>query len=128
MDRLLLAVLIALCISPPGGAKEPVYQTGSIVSMKSVSCGSQGKRHRRTFEMLCQEYVIRTDVLEYHIRQQGESHMDLLPVGEEAEFRLVKDTMRLRVSEQDGKTSKEYHFMVVSISQRLDTGSRRSSQ
>jgi hypothetical protein len=123
MKRFSLAIVVCLLVPIFAGAKQPVYQTGTIVSMNSVRCGSRGKRHKSTLELLCHEYVIRTDSLEYHIRQQGDEHTDLLPVGQQAEFRLVKDVMRLRVSEQDGKTSKEHAYLVVSVDQRSDGSS-----
>jgi hypothetical protein len=128
MKRAVLVVLIATLCPLLAEAKQPVYQTGSIVSMNSVPCGSVGKRHKKTLELLCQEYVVRTDTLEYHIRQQVQKHADLLPVGQQAEFRLVKDVMHLRVSEPDGKTGKEHDYLVTSILQHSEGTSNSSAQ
>jgi hypothetical protein len=126
MKRAMVVFLCGVFAPLRVSAKQPVYQTGSIVSMNSVPCGSVGKRHKKTLELLCQEYVVRTDTLEYHIRQQGQKHADLLPVGEQAEFRLVKDTMHLRVSEPDGKTGKEHEYLVTSIVQHSEANSNSS--
>ncbi len=98
------------------GAKERGYERGMIVSMTSVPCGSQVKRHKKTQELLCQEYVLRSDTMEYHIRQGEPKRTDLLPVGLQAEFRLDKDRMRVRVP----GSGKEREYQVVSEAARTD--------
>src|SRR5207245_604914 len=81
------------------------YQKGRIAEMESVSCGyaeNSGKTvlgeivgtdgaHKKTKEMLCQEYVLRSDRVKYRIRPRDEKHPVLLPVGEDAQFRIQKD-------------------------------------
>ncbi|PYV25975.1 MAG: hypothetical protein DMG27_08195 [Acidobacteria bacterium] len=99
------------------GAKEHGYQRGMIVSMSSVPCGSQVKRHKKTQELLCQEYVLRSDTMEYHIRQGEPKRADLLPVGRETEFRVDKDRIRVRVP----GSGKEHEYQVVSEAARADT-------
>ena len=99
------------------GAKEHGYQRGMIVSMSSVPCGSQVKRHKKTQELLCQEYVLRSDTMEYHIRQGEPKRADLLPVGQETEFRVDKDRIRIRAP----GSSKEREYEVVSEAARTDT-------
>jgi hypothetical protein len=59
--------------------------------------------HKKTKEMLCQEYVLRAERVTYRIRPRDEKHPVLLPVGEDAEFRLQKDKLFLKVNELDGK-------------------------
>ena len=98
------------------GAKERGYERGMIVSMTSVPCGNQVKRHKKTQELLCQEYVLRSDTMEYHIRQGEPKRTDLLPVGLQAEFRLDKDRMRVRVP----GSGKEREYQVVSEAARTD--------
>jgi hypothetical protein len=112
----LLFVTAALAASV-AGAKEHGYQRGMIVSMSSVPCGSQVKRHKKTQELLCQEYVLRSDTMEYHIRQGEPKRTDLLPVGQETEFRVDKDRMRVRVP----SSGKEQEYQVVSEAARTDT-------
>jgi hypothetical protein len=89
------------------------YQNGRIVQMDAVACGydeNSGKSvlgevigtdnaHKKTKEMLCQEYVLRSDRVIYRIRPRDEKHPVLLPVGEAAEFRLQKDKLYLRLNE-----------------------------
>ncbi|MGZ4813757.1 MAG: hypothetical protein ACXVZV_00005, partial [Terriglobales bacterium] len=55
--------------------------------------------HKNTTEMLCQEYVLRSERVLYRIRPRDEKHPVLLPIGEDAEFRLQKDKLYLKVAE-----------------------------
>jgi hypothetical protein len=113
-------------------AKEPqTYQTGKLLQMNSVSCGTTEKDaksfagemlgtdsgSRKTQEVLCQEYVLQTDHVIYRIRPRDEKHPVLLPVGEQAQFRLEKDKMLLRVEDLDNK---EREYIVVSMKPRTD--------
>jgi hypothetical protein len=59
--------------------------------------------HKKTHELLCQEYVLQTDQVTYRIRPKDEKHPVLLPVGEKAQFRMEKDKMVLRVEDLDSK-------------------------
>jgi hypothetical protein len=125
--RLMACVGAVMLLSAVGFAKEPhFYQKGRLMSMDSVSCGyaeKSGKTitgeilgtdggHKNTKEVLCQEYVLRTDQVLYRIRPRDDKHPILLPVGEVAEFRLYKDRVYLKISESDGK---ERDYTVVSM-------------
>jgi hypothetical protein len=109
------------------------YQTGTLRQMISVQCGTAEKDSgvagemssadsgtKKTQKLLCQEYVLETEHVVYHIRPRNEKHAVLLPVGERAEFRLQKDRMLLRVEEGD---SKEHEYVVISITPRTDNSS-----
>ena len=102
---ILLAMLVA-ALSMISAASDKTMQ-GTIVSESSVSCGSEAKGKKQT-ELMCQEYVIRTDATEYHVRQEKEAHKALLPVNAPVELTLKKDKMKFKV---DGK---EYEMLVVS--------------
>src|SRR5437667_10430232 len=117
-----IALLAAVAL-----AKEPRhYQSGKLLRMQSVKCGTDEKNgksltgemigtdsaHMKTRELLCQEYVLETDSLVYTIRPKDEKHPALLPVGEKAQFRLDKDKMELRVEDLDDK---EREYIVVSM-------------
>jgi hypothetical protein len=106
---------------------EPVFhQTGTITNMDAVTCGvdeNSGKSfageilgtdgaHKKSREMLCQEYVLRTDHVMYRIRPRDDKHPVLLPVGEQAQFRIKKDKLLLAVPELDGK---EREYSVTSM-------------
>ena len=101
--------------------KDPVFhQPGTITNMDAVECGvdeNSGKSfagevlgtdsaHKKTRELLCQEYVLKTERVIYRIRPRDEKHPVLLPVGERAEFRIKKDKLLLAVPELDGKERK----------------------
>jgi hypothetical protein len=116
MKKTLLACALALGLA--GGvalAKDGPALHGKIASMSSVPCGTQQKRHKKSREMLCQEYVLQTDSMEYHIRQPQEKHTELLPIGQEAEFRIEKDKIKLRVP---GTKGKEREYVIVSATAR----------
>jgi predicted P-loop ATPase len=91
-------------------AKEKAVMQGTIISENSVSCGSEEKGKKQTIQMMCQEYVIRTDTTEYHVRQEKEAHKGMLPVNASVELTLNKDKMKFKVN------GKEYEMLVVSES------------
>jgi hypothetical protein len=107
------------------------YQKGVLLRMDSTSCGMQEKgsktvageilgtdgEHKKTQEVLCQEYVLQSDRIIYRIRPKDDKHPVLLPIGETANFRLHKDKLILRVPEADGK---EREYIVVSMTPRQD--------
>jgi hypothetical protein len=126
----LLLALILLAATAYG--REPkVYQTGQLLQMDSVQCGVDEKDaksltgemlgtdsgHKKTHELLCQEYLLQTDRVIYRIRPRDEKHPALLPIGDKAQFRLEKDKMLLRVEDLD---TKEREFIVVSMTPRGD--------
>src|SRR5690348_2243217 len=118
MKKLLVIAVVSACACGLAYAKDArFYQKGRLVSMEAVSCGFAEKSgnsvlgqivgtdgaHKNTKEMLCQEYVLRSDKVQYRIRPRDEKHPQLLPIGENAEFRLQKDKLYLKVNEMDGK-------------------------
>jgi hypothetical protein len=128
MKKLVLVAALGAFSCGLANAKEPrFYQKGRLISMEAVSCGYAEKSgnsimgqivgtdgaHKNTKEMLCQEYMLRSDRVLYRIRPRDEKHPVLLPIGEDAEFRLQKDKLYLKVTEFDGK---ERDYSVVSMS------------
>jgi hypothetical protein len=101
----LLLTFVALSLMAWAADKEQ----GTIISESSVACGSEAKGKKQT-ELMCQEYVIRTDTTEYHVRQEKEAHKELLPVNAPVELTLKKDKMKFKVN------GKEYEMLVVSES------------
>jgi hypothetical protein len=108
-------------------AREPKhYQSGKLLKMESVKCGTDEKNgksiagemlgtdsaHMKTREMLCQQYQLETESVTYTIRPRDEKHPVLLPIGEEAQFRMDKDKIVLRVEDFDDK---ERDYEVVSM-------------
>lgn len=105
-NHLLLAFLLLGALA---SAKDTPMQ-GTIVSENSVSCGSQADGKKKTTELMCQEYVIRTESTDYHVRQEKEAHKALLPVNAAVELSLKKDRMKFKVN------GKEYEMLIVSES------------
>lgn len=122
-------VLAVMLIASAAHAKEPKhYQSGKLVKMESVKCGTDAKdaksfagemlgtdsTHMKTKELLCQQYMLETESVIYRIEPKDDKHPALLPIGEQAQFRLEKDKMLLRVENGDDK---EREYLVVSMSQ-----------
>jgi hypothetical protein len=123
---------IVLGVASAALAKDPKpYQTGKLLQMDSVQCGTAEKNStsvagemlgtdsgsKKTQEVLCQEYVFQSERVIYRIRPRDEKHPVLLPVGEQAQFRLQKDKMLLHVEDLD---SREREYIVVSMTPRSD--------
>lgn len=98
--------VVAVCLGA-AWAKDKEQTQGTIVSENSVACGSQSKG-KKTSDIMCQEYVIRTDTTEYHVRQEKEAHKELLPVNAPVELTISKDKMKFKVN------GKSYEMLVVS--------------
>jgi hypothetical protein len=126
--KVLVAVVVlvlALPLMVEGKKKKPAPR-GMLESMQSVPCGvkhrgltglgsifgSVGVEHVNSNEKLCPQYLFRTDDLDYHIRPLDLKHAVILPVGHEAEFKIKKDRMFLKVPDQDKKTRE---YQVVSM-------------
>jgi hypothetical protein len=105
------------------------YQYGTLMQMDSVKCGvdeHSGKSlaseligtdsdHKKTHELLCQEYILQTDYIVYRIRPRDEKRPIFLPIGQTAEFRMEKDKIVLRVVET---SDKDRDYTVVSTTPR----------
>jgi hypothetical protein len=126
-----VAVLAALVLSaaalvPTSKAlanDKPGYEQGQLQRMDSSSCGSKeaGSKtgsHKKTQDVLCQDYVLQTDRMVYRIRLKDAKHQNLLPVGEAAEFRIHKDSLYLRLP--DSSDTKEREYIVLSVAPRSD--------
>ena len=120
-------------------AKEPkAYQTGTLRQMISVQCGTAEKDStgtpgevphldsgtKKPEPLQCQEYVLETEHVIYHIRPRHEKHATLLPINQQAQFRLERDRMLLRVEGVDGK---EQEYVVISITPRTDSNTADAS-
>ncbi len=132
----LLAIPLVVAVAQ---AKEPKhYQSGRLLKMESVKCGTDEKNgkslagemigtdssHMKTREMLCQQYVLETDSVMYTIRPKDDKHPVLLPIGEKAQFRMDKDKIVLRVEDLDDK---EREYQVVSMVPRDSADSAANS-
>lgn len=120
-SKLLFCVVLGLATA--AYAKDPkAYQSGKLLQMDSVSCGTsekEAKSNKKTQELLCQQYVLQGENVNYLIRPRDEKHPALLSVGMQAEFRIEKDKMKVRMAD----SSKELEFNVVSMTPRTDSTS-----
>jgi D-serine deaminase-like pyridoxal phosphate-dependent protein len=137
--RIALAALVVLTPFVTSAKDPPSYEKGQMLSMDSTTCGlseNGGKSvtgeilgtdssHKKTQEVLCQEYVLQADHIVYRIRPRDDKHPVLLPVGEMVQFRISKDKLYLRVPEGD---QKERQYQVVSMRLREDAKSARNNQ
>jgi hypothetical protein len=124
-------LLAVLCTSLAYAKDRPVSQSGTLLQMDSVECGTDQKSgktfageilgtdaaHQKMHTLLCPEYLLQTDRILYRIRPKDEKHPVLLPVGERAQFRMDKDHMRLCVEDLDNK---ERDYIVVSMTPRAE--------
>ena len=99
------------------GKKKKLEQRAMIENMEAVPCGakqhgltglgslwaSAGIEHVNSDEKLCPQYLLRTDDMEYRIRPQNLKHAVLLPVGQEAEFKVKKNELQVRTPHGDRK-------------------------
>ena len=137
-----IAVAAVLLASFAQAKDHKTYQTGKLLQMDSVECGvdeKDGKSfagemlgtdsgHKKSKELLCQEYILESERVIYHIRPKDDKHPVLLPVGEQAQLRLEKDKMILRVEDLDDK---DREYIVVSMTPRQDvqdSGERTTSR
>ena len=129
---------VALLFGSLAYAKEQrAHESGTLLQMDSVECGADQKSgksfageilgtdaaHQKTQVLLCPEYILQTDRVTYRIRPKDDKHPVLLPVGVNAQFRLDKDKMKLRVEDLDDK---ERDYIVVSMTPR-ESGSQTAS-
>ena len=127
MKRVIVASLIVVFLAGVTQAKDkPAFEKGVLVQMDSSSCGyaeKDGKtlagqifgtdgQHKKTQELLCQEYILQSEHVVYRIRPKDDKHPMLLPIGETAQFRISKDKLILRVPELNDK---EHEYVVVSM-------------
>jgi hypothetical protein len=127
-----LAFCVILALASTAFAKDPkTFQSGKLLQMDSVPCGTAEKDNKsiageiigtdsgskKTQQVLCQEYVLQAERVVYRIRPRDEKHPALLPVGEQAQFRMEKDKMLLSVEDLDHKVRE---YVVVSMTPRAD--------
>jgi hypothetical protein len=132
-------LFVALSLSFAYAKDRPVAQTGKLLQMDSVECGTDQKSgksfagevlgtdsaHQKMHTLLCQEYLLQSERVIYRIRPKDDKHPVLLPVGENAQFHMDKDHMRLRVEDLDDK---ERDYIVVSMTPRSEASTAMDSR
>ena len=83
---------------------------GTIVSEKSVDCGSKNNGKKSSTAIVCQQYLVRTATTEYEVRQPKPSEQAIIPANSPIEFTLDKDKMKFKLN------GKKYEFLIVGTS------------
>ncbi len=131
MQRIIVFALFCAAFSYSYARDHQPPQSGTILQMDSVNCGTDQKSdkslageiigtdnsHQKMHTLLCQEYLLQTERLNYRIRPKDDKHPALLPVGAKAQFRIEKDFIKLSVEDLDGK---ERQYVVVSMTPRVE--------
>ena len=122
MKRALIVIVMFTAVLQAKNASR--NRLGVLLRMESVPCGAvEASSFSKAMlgapapvpvqdERLCQEYVLRSEGLYYRIRSRDRKHPVLLPIGEQAQFRLHRDRMLLQVEDFD---SKVHEFSVLAI-------------
>jgi hypothetical protein len=124
-----IAIFTLLCASLAFGRDHQAPQSGTILQMDSVNCGTDQKSdkslageiigtdsaHQKMHTLLCQEYTLQTERINYRIRPKDDKHAVLLPIGGKAQFHIEKDYVKLSV---EGSDEKEREYVVVSMTAR----------
>lgn len=136
MKKVSLVVMLLVAAYSVLAKDKPAYEKGVLLQMDSSSCGYSEKdaktltgeilgtdsQHKKTQEVLCQNYILQSKRITYRIRPKDDKHPALLPIGETAEFRIHKDKLVLRVPEADGK---EREYLVLSMTPRSEIAETR---
>jgi hypothetical protein len=106
--KLLAMASLALCACAARAAQQP--ETATIISEKSVECGTKDQGKKKSADVLCQQYTVRTATAEYQIRQERPAEKAILPANTPIEFTLAKDKMKFKAN------GKKFEYLVVGTS------------
>ena len=133
--------LVSLPLSAGDNHKKKQPTRGMLEKMEAVPCGAKergltgigsvfgsvGVQHVNSEEKLCPQYLFRTDEMEYEIRPLDHKHPVVLPVGHEAEFKIKKDRMSLKVPDGDRK-KRDYQVVAAKpMNHETDLGSSKTT-
>jgi|SRR5271169_5954130 len=102
-----LAVMV-LATAVSAAAQQPA--AAKIISETSVDCGTKNQGKKKTTDVLCQQYTVRTDTTEYQIRQEKPAEKAIIPANTPIEFTINKDKMKFKAN------GKKYEYLVVGTS------------
>jgi len=101
-----LIVFTMLCVSATVSFAGP-KQTGTVLSQTSIACGEK-KSKKQSLDLMCHEYVIRTNSIDYTVRQSKPEDKTLIPLNATVEFKLDKSKMKVQAN------GESYQFLVIS--------------
>jgi len=102
-----LAVFATLILAAVLASAVPKPQSGTILSQTSVACGTK-KSKKQDIELLCHQYVVRSGITDYTIRQQKPEEQHIIPLNTPIEFTLDKNMMKFKAN------GTSFKFMVIS--------------
>ena len=122
----LLVSLCAVLFAIPAFGRDKKNDRAMIEKMEAVPCGAKergvsgigsvfasiGATRMDSDEKLCPQYMLRTDDMEFHVRPLDHKHPRILPIGKEAEYKISKDVMEMRIPDGDHKRRR---YQVVSM-------------
>jgi hypothetical protein len=140
---LMVALSIAALFPFTASAKKKDQpERAMLEKMEAVPCGakqrgisgvgalwaSAGITHINSDEKLCPQYLLRTDDMEYEVRPTDGKNPVLLPVGQEAIFKIKNNRILLSVPESnDKKVRSTKTYVVVAVRQNDPEAARTSS-
>lgn len=123
----LVLAIVLICALPLSAhdKKKKDVERGMLEKMEAVPCGarerglsglgtlwaSAGITHVNSDEKLCPQYLLRTDQMDYEIRPMDLKHATILPVGQEAQFRMKNKDMILDVPEAGLRKMRAYEVV-----------------
>jgi len=134
-------VLVSAVPLSAGPKNKKVAPRAMLERMESVPCGakqrglsglgtiwaSAGITHVNSDEKLCQQYLLRTDDMEYHVRPMDNKHPVVLPVGQEVEYKIKGDRMLVKVPDGDRKT-RSYKVVAMNPTNPPETAAQETSR
>jgi hypothetical protein len=108
MRKLLALLSVSLFAGSISWADNQV-RNAKIISQTSVSCGEK-KSKKSSTDVLCQQYTVDTDTVEYQIRQQKPGDMNIIPPNTPIQYTLDKNKMKFKAN------GKKYEFLIVGTS------------
>ncbi len=78
MKKKLLAITV-LALGASAGSAAPQPAAATMIPEKSVECGTKDQGKKKSADVLCQQYTVRTATTEYQIRQEKPAEKAILP-------------------------------------------------
>lgn len=138
----LILALVMICALPlSANDKKKDVKRGMLEKMEAVPCGarerglsglgtlwaSAGITHVNSNEKLCPQYLLRTDQMDYEIRPMDLKHATILPVGQEAQFKLKDKDIILDVPEAGLRKIRAYEVVGMNPNSNPDSDDQKSS-
>jgi hypothetical protein len=140
-SSLILAIVLISALPLSANDKKKDVKRGMLEKMEAVPCGarerglsglgtlwaSAGITHVNSDEKLCPQYLLRTDQMDYEIRPMDLKHATILPVGQEAQFKLKNKDIILDVPEAGLRKMRAYEVVAMNPNNNPDSDDQKSS-